>query len=177
MQPGSGNATGGEAQVKVSCELNTYWQKFYSKLSWYPGWHFCNASPLLRNQVVEMFDHAYQNYMVSEVLADFLHIFLFYWKHLLCVCITTKILLFLYLRRTMRTQLMSWCRWHAEEEFGVWNQVEVMWTTPWECEWHLEFSLQLSTTILERWGYIFTVCTSPNKSFRVHILYLQAKHT
>lgn len=81
-----------------------------------------------------MFDHAYQNYMVGDAFAGFLYIFLFFYV----LWVFYVKILFIKSWRTMRTQLMSWCRWHAEEEFGVWNQVEVMWTTPSGCEWNPE---------------------------------------
>lgn len=43
--------------------------------------------------MVEMFDHAYQNYMVSEAFADFLHIFLFSKTFAVCLYLLKKILL------------------------------------------------------------------------------------
>lgn len=64
LRPWTGHVTGGEAQVEVSSE-NHGAVKMVSSEKMLLTLTCGRFSLFRRNQVVEMFDHAYQNYMVS----------------------------------------------------------------------------------------------------------------
>lgn len=98
MQSRTGYVPGGEAQIEVS------WDSCSTSLKHNVRQSLCCKSfskrtdlfvfhPSQRNQVVEMFDHAYQNYMVSPVPppAPFIEMGIYSWMDLinqpLCRCL------------------------------------------------------------------------------------------
>lgn len=98
-----------------------------------------------RDQILEMFDHAYGSYMVSKGVrflwlvfvrhrSDFSHVTLSRYCGLRISC---RMMIFFFstlsLRsRNMHTRLMSWCRWAAEGEFGGWSRIVATSMTLWE---------------------------------------------